>query len=71
MGSAEEINRTAEGLKNEGDEENLLKLARENGIDAAFEPISPNISNISRTPFPPDHSRIRRLFNAFLLFRDI
>ena len=36
MGSAEEINRTAEGLKNEGDEENLLKLARENGIDAAF-----------------------------------
>lgn len=36
MDSAEEINKTAEGLKNEGDEENLLKLAQENGIDAAF-----------------------------------
>jgi len=36
MDSAEEINKTAEGLKNEGDEENLIKLAEENGIDAAF-----------------------------------
>ncbi len=36
MDSAEEINKTAEGLKNEGDNENLLKLAQENGIDAAF-----------------------------------
>lgn len=36
MDSAEEINKTAEGLKNEGDKENLLKLAEENGIDAAF-----------------------------------
>lgn len=31
--SAEEINKAAEGLKNEGDKENLLKLAEENGID--------------------------------------
>lgn len=36
MDSAEEINKTAEGLKNEGDKENLFKLAEENGIDAAF-----------------------------------
>lgn len=36
MDSAEEINRTAEGLKKEGDGENLMKLAGENGIDAAF-----------------------------------
>lgn len=36
MDSAEEINRTAEGLKNEGDRENLYRLAEENGIDGAF-----------------------------------
>lgn len=36
MDSAEEINKTAEGLKNEGDEQNLYKLAEENGIGAAF-----------------------------------
>lgn len=36
MDSADEINKTAEGLKNEGDKENLFKLAGENGIDAAF-----------------------------------
>lgn len=36
MGSAEEINRTADGLKAEGDTENILKLAEENGIDAGF-----------------------------------
>lgn len=35
MDSAEEINRTAEGLKNEGDMENLYRLAAENGIDKA------------------------------------
>lgn len=29
----EEINKSAEGLKNEGDTENLYKLAAENGID--------------------------------------
>lgn len=32
MDSAEEINKTAEGLKAEGDIENLKKLAEENGI---------------------------------------
>lgn len=32
METAEEINRTAEGLKNEGDVDNLRKLAEENGI---------------------------------------
>ena len=31
--SAEEINKAAEGLKNEGDRESLFKLAEENGID--------------------------------------
>lgn len=36
MDSAEEINAAAEGLKNEGDKKNLLKLAAENGIDSAF-----------------------------------
>lgn len=36
MDSAEEINRAAEGFKNEGDRENLYKLAEENGIDSAF-----------------------------------
>lgn len=36
MDSAEEINTAAEGLKNEGDKENLYKLAEENGIDRAF-----------------------------------
>lgn len=36
MDSAEEINRTAEGLKNEGDTDNLIKLAEENGIDTEF-----------------------------------
>lgn len=36
MDSAEEINRTAEGLRNEGDRENLYKLAEENGIGSAF-----------------------------------
>ena len=35
MESAEELNKTAEGLKNEGDKENLYKLADENGIDRA------------------------------------
>lgn len=34
--SAEEINKAAEGLKNEGDIENLYKLAEENGIDRSF-----------------------------------
>lgn len=32
--SAEELNRSAEGLRNEGDVGSLLELARENGIDA-------------------------------------
>lgn len=36
FGSAEELNKTAEGLKNEGDIDSLKKLAEENGIDAAF-----------------------------------
>lgn len=36
MDSAGEINAAAEGLKNEGDKENLCRLARENGIDTAF-----------------------------------
>lgn len=36
MDSAEQLNMTAEGLKNEGDKENLYKLAEENGIDEAF-----------------------------------
>lgn len=36
MDSAEEINAAAEGLKNEGDKENLYKLAEENGIDSGF-----------------------------------
>ncbi len=36
MDSAEEINAAAEGLKNEGDRKNLLKLAKENGIDGTF-----------------------------------
>ena len=31
--SWEELNRTAEGLKNEGDLDNLKVLAAENGID--------------------------------------
>lgn len=31
--SAEEINKTADGLMNEGDIENILVLAKENGID--------------------------------------
>ena len=31
--SVEELNRTAEGLKNEGDTENIYVLAAENGID--------------------------------------
>ena len=31
--SVEEINKTAEGLKNEGDLESLLIFAKENGID--------------------------------------
>ena len=31
--SAEEINKSAEGLKAEGDTESLLALAKENGID--------------------------------------
>lgn len=34
MDTAEEINAKAEGLRNKGDRENLLKLAAENGIDA-------------------------------------
>lgn len=34
--SAEQLNMTAEGLKNEGDNENIYKLAEENGIDAAY-----------------------------------
>lgn len=32
--SAEEINQAAEGLFNEGDHDNILVLAKENGIDA-------------------------------------
>lgn len=36
LDSMEEINKTAEGLKNEGDHKNLYQLAQENGIDAAF-----------------------------------
>lgn len=36
MDSVEELNATAEGLKNEGDRENLYKLAAENGIDSGF-----------------------------------
>lgn len=36
FGSAEEINKAAEGFKNEGDIKSLKKLAAENGIDAAF-----------------------------------
>lgn len=34
--SVEELNAAAEGLKEEGDTENLKKLAIENGIDEAF-----------------------------------
>lgn len=34
--SAEEINACAEGLKAEGDKENLLNLAKENGIPEVF-----------------------------------
>ena len=34
--SAEEINKAAEGFKNEGDIESLKKMAAENGIDGAF-----------------------------------
>ncbi len=34
--TAEELNKAAEGLKNEGDAEGLKKLAEENGIDTAF-----------------------------------
>jgi hypothetical protein len=36
LDSMEEINATAEGLKNEGDHKNLYQLAAENGIDAGF-----------------------------------
>ncbi len=36
LGSMEEINDTAEGLKNEGDHKGLYRLAAENGIDAGF-----------------------------------
>lgn len=36
MESAEEINAAAEGLKKEGDKENLYRLAAENGIDSGF-----------------------------------
>ncbi len=36
MDSVEELNATAEGLKKEGDRENLYRLAGENGIDSAF-----------------------------------
>ena len=36
MDSAEELNAAAEGLKKEGDKENLYKLAEENGIDSGF-----------------------------------
>lgn len=36
MDSAEEINAAAEGLKSESDEENIYKLAKENGIDSGF-----------------------------------
>lgn len=36
MDSAEELNAAAEGLKKEGDRENLYRLAEENGIDSAF-----------------------------------
>lgn len=31
--SAEELNKAAEGLKEEGDKESLIELAKENGID--------------------------------------
>lgn len=31
--SAEELNKAAEGLRNEGDKESLIELAKENGID--------------------------------------
>ena len=31
--SAEELNKAAEGLRNEGDRESLIELAKENGID--------------------------------------
>lgn len=34
--TAEEINKTAEGLKNEGDTENVYALAKENGISKEF-----------------------------------
>ena len=34
--TAEEINKTAEGLKNEGDINNLIVLAKENGIDEMY-----------------------------------
>lgn len=36
MDSAEEINKTAEGPKKEGDMDSLIKLAEENGIDTEF-----------------------------------
>ena len=34
--TAEEINKTAEGLKDEGDIKNLIVLAKENGIDEMY-----------------------------------
>lgn len=34
--SVEEMNKAAEGFKNEGDIESLKKMAEENGIDEAF-----------------------------------
>lgn len=34
--SAEELNAAADGLKKEGDRENLYRLAEENGIDSGF-----------------------------------
>lgn len=34
--TAEDINKTAEGLKNEGDTENMYALAKENGISKEF-----------------------------------
>lgn len=34
--SAEEINKAAEGQKNQGDRESLIALAKENGIDEMF-----------------------------------
>lgn len=34
--SAEEINKAAEGQKNQGDKESLIALAKENGIDEMF-----------------------------------